>query len=120
MKGYTPKQKIKNCREEIVKCIGHWKDIKDNGCHDPFWADGVNMNLARNHILYNKSMLFEICTQENIPIPDEYYLQTPPEVNSNYMANLQQRERVKRLRQHGMVLTTRAACYDSAQLSVFN
>ena len=78
------------------------------------------MNLSRNNIQYNKSKIFERCNKKNIPNPDEYYNQTPPEVKSNEMANLQQRERVKRLRQHGMVLTTRAACYDSAQLSVFN
>lgn len=120
MKEYTPEQKIKNCREEIMKCIEHWEDTKDNGCYDPFWADGTNMNLTRNHILYNKNILLEICTQENIHLPEEYYLQTPPEVDNNYMANLQQKERVKRLKQYGMVLITKAACYDSTQLSMFS
>ena len=28
----------------------HWVDMSNNGCSDPAFPDGVNMNLCRNHI----------------------------------------------------------------------
>ena len=63
----------------------HWEYIKDHGCNDPFYADGVNMNLIRNHIIYDKCQLLEICEKLNEPVPEEYYIQTPPKVDNNYM-----------------------------------
>ena len=29
----------------------HWDDIYENGCHDPNWEDGMNLDLVRNHII---------------------------------------------------------------------
>lgn len=28
----------------------HWVDMSNNGCSDPAFPDGVNMNMCRNHI----------------------------------------------------------------------
>ena len=33
-----------------------WNHILQNGAGDPFWEDGANMNLVRNHIIYYKSI----------------------------------------------------------------
>lgn len=101
----------------IVDSIAHWKDIAQNGCNDPFWEDGVNMNLARNHIIYHKYNLEEICRTFNRPLPQEYYLPLPPKVSQHYMANLSQVERVKQLRQMGNKLETEKIKYDEQQLS---
>ena len=72
-------QQIKQLRENIVQDLKHWQYLREFGCQDPFWADGVNMNLTRNHIIYYKMRLRELCKDGNLP--EEYYLPTPPEVN---------------------------------------
>ena len=62
-----------------------WDELFTKGGSDPFWADGVNLNLVRNHILYDKEQLEK---QENslFGLPEAYYRETPPEVDSDYMA----------------------------------
>ena len=84
----TAEDKVKEYCQCIRREIEHWKVINQNGCNDPFWSDGCNMNLTRNHIIYYQRQLREICTENRLPLPDEYYLAVPPEVDMNYMANL--------------------------------
>lgn len=56
-----------------------WNDIAVNGCSDPFWTDGVNMNLVRNHILYYRGILSEKKEQTSLfdqsddprPVPEK-------------------------------------------------
>lgn len=119
MKEETPEKKVKSYSEQIRKEISQWKDINQNGCNDPFWTDGCNMNLTRNHIIYYQSKIREICTENRLPLPDEYYLAVPPEVNANYMANLKQKPRVERLRQTGRIMTGYVYQYDENQMSLF-
>lgn len=119
MKEETPEKKVKSYSEQIRKEISQWKDINQNGCNDPFWSDGCNMNLVRNHIIYYQSKIREICTENRLPLPDEYYLAVPPEVNANYMANLKQKPRVERLRQTGRIMTGYVYQYDENQMSLF-
>lgn len=73
MKEETPEKKVKSYSEQIRKEIGQWKDINQNGCNDPFWPDGCNMNLVRNHILYYQKKISEICVEKNLPYPEAYY-----------------------------------------------
>ena len=62
-----------------------WDEMFTKGGSDPSWADGVNLNLVKNHILYYKAQLAK---QENslFGLSDVYYRETPPEVDPNYMA----------------------------------
>lgn len=90
-------QELKQVREQLVSEVKQWKAINELGCNDPFWADGANMNLVRNHIVYYKNKIEEICTNYGLSYPEEYYLPTPPKVDNGYMANLKQKDRVKRL-----------------------
>ena len=55
-----------------------------NGAGDPFWEDGSNMNLVRNHIIYYKRQ----CEAELLPeeYPEEYFWGLPTEVDNKYMA----------------------------------
>ncbi len=39
-----------------------WDELFTKGGSDPFWTDGVNLELTRNHILYYKAQLAK---QEN-------------------------------------------------------
>lgn len=50
------------------------------------------------YIIYYKKHINEICSKEGIPLPEEYYIPTPPLVDNNYMANYNDKKRVKRLK----------------------
>ena len=118
MKKKTPEQELKELCKDILREIERWEDINQNGCNDPFWSDGCNMNLTRNHIIYTKYRIVEICTENKIPIPEEAYLPAPPKVNDYYMANLKQKRRVERIG-HPEKITTRRNQYQREQLSLF-
>ena len=76
--------KIFDYAAALEKSFARWDFIRENGCSDPFWADGVNMNLVRNHIIYYKQQLSEEATL--FLLPEAYYREVPPEVDNNYMA----------------------------------
>lgn len=115
----TAEDKVKEYCQCIHREIEHWKDINQNGCSDPFWSDGCNMNLTRNHIIYAQEQVRKICEENQIPLLEEYYLSLPPEVDNNYMANLRQKPRVERLRQLGRIMTGYVYQYDENQMSLF-
>lgn len=115
-KNKTPKEMLEVACSEIKREIEHWNYLRDYGCQDPFWPDGSNMNLTRNHIISYRREIVEICEKNGLEIPTEYYLTVPPQVPEEYMANLDQKERVKRLRQMGETLTTEKVDYDDKQL----
>ena len=75
--------------QELVKKIRDeykwWHEIAEHGCSDPFWEDGANMNLIRNHIIYFKSQVIGQAEGEMKPIPREFYWALPPEVPDTYM-----------------------------------
>ena len=119
MKKKTVQEQLQKYRGEVIRELKCWKHINKNGCNDPFWEDGCNMNLVRNHIIYYKNKILQICEENRLTLPEEYYLPTPPEVDSRYMADLDQKERVQRLRHGGKKLTTRKIKYDETQLSLF-
>jgi hypothetical protein len=77
------------------------------------------MNLVRNHIIYAKSVIAEVCSEIGLSPPVEYYIPTPPEVDNNYMASLKQKERVERMKLFGTAVTMKCPAYDSEQLSLF-
>ena len=109
----TQEQEIQELCNDIRQEIAHWEDLNEHGGNDPFWPDGVNMNLTRNHVIYAKQRMAGICGERGIQLPGEMYLPTPPEVDNNYMASLRQKERVNRLRQCGDKLTTKRNKYDA-------
>lgn len=51
------KMTIEQILQEIENEYTRWNHIANNGCQDPFWPDGCNMNLIRNHIIYWYSIL---------------------------------------------------------------
>lgn len=115
-----PEQKIQKCCKRIREEIAFWKYINQYGCNDPFWPDGTNMNLVRNHVFSYQMELQKICTENQLPLPEEYYLSLPPEVDNNYMANLKQKDRAERV----FFLQSEKAVrkkyvYDEQQMSLF-
>ena len=75
----------KDYAAELENSFARWDELFKNGGSDPFWADGVSLNILRNHIIYYKKQLSE---QENslLGLPEIYYRETPPEIDCNYMA----------------------------------
>ncbi len=78
-------KKEKNCHEvELQKAFDRWDELYSSGGNDPFWPDGVNLNLVRNHILYYKKEIEQTYEPQNYP--PIYYRETPQEVPQDYMA----------------------------------
>jgi len=67
----------------LQKAYESWNYLREHGGNDPFYEDGVNMNLVRNHIIYYKRKLEE----QNGPFPECYYRKIPPETDMNYVTN---------------------------------
>ena len=117
VKKKTPEQELEGLCKDIVKERNLWKHINEHGCNDPFWPDGCNLNLTRNHILYYRRKIEELCQTIGAVLPEEYFLPVPPEVDNHYMANLKQKERVKRLIITGNNLTRKKTKFvDDGQL----
>lgn len=57
--SYVAPEKLtkKQILAAIDECFHRWNDIAWNGCQDPFWSDGLNMNLVRNHIIWYYGLL---------------------------------------------------------------
>ena len=91
MKQKTPEQELELLRENLLHERVIWERINENGCNDPFWADGCNMNLTRNHILSYRNEIANCCEEHNLPLPEEYFLKVPPEVDDDYMASFNQK-----------------------------
>lgn len=73
-------------RAKIDREFCRWNEIAKNGCSDPYWDDGVNMRLVRNHILYWYGQLAErgFAVRDLFGgYPDERPV--PPEVPYGYM-----------------------------------
>lgn len=106
-------------RQEIPRELVHWEHLRVNGGQDPFYPDGSNMNLTRNHVIYAKRRLRELAAEHGWNLPEEYYFQTPPEVDDGYMANLKQKDRVERLKTMRRSLTTKKPdAYNERQMSL--
>lgn len=52
MKTPDQKKRSKQLGKEIRDSRKRYEDLRVHGGSDPFWSDGVNMNLCRNHVMY--------------------------------------------------------------------
>ena len=95
MAKYKPPTISQLC-ERIEKTVEIWIDHKHNGCSDPAYPDGLNMNLLRNHVFSYKRQIKEICENSSLELPEEYYIPNLPYVDNNYIAKPNS-ERAKRL-----------------------
>lgn len=48
-----------NLLDKLAKAYDQWENLQKQGGSDPFYPDGVNLNLVRNHILYYKQRIEE-------------------------------------------------------------
>lgn len=73
--------------EDIRTNVTVWKRYRDKGGSDPFWSDGDNMNLCRNHIIDDRRRIEEIIARDGIEPPAELLIPVPPEVSAEFMAH---------------------------------
>jgi len=69
---------------ELERAFARWDYLYEHGRQDPGYADGVNLNLIRNHVIYHRRQLEE--TPTLFGFPECYYREIPPEVDNNFMA----------------------------------
>lgn len=79
------KEKV-NLAAELERSYERWEYLKEHGGSDPFYADGTNMNLVRNHILHYKGKMLEEYGADHDKYPPIFYRELPPEVNADYIA----------------------------------
>lgn len=91
--GKTVAKKKLSLKEEVLSLrvflhdrYIHYKDLYNNGCSDPSYCDGTNINLTCNHISYAKRKIEELCGDRYFMYPDEYYWPEPRRVADTYMA----------------------------------
>lgn len=77
------KQK-ENLLLELETSYQRWADLYEKGGPDPFYPDGINLNLVRNHIIYYKRWIEE--SDPAMMNSPWYQMELPPEVESTYMA----------------------------------
>ena len=119
-KSKTPEELLKQYSADLVKSIEQYKTIIDHGCSDPSWPDGCNAKMRNTNDLTYKRYILDICTANDLKIPQEYYLPTPPEQDNSFMAD-KTSERYKRLNSYPDYngrLTTRKVDYDDSQMSL--
>lgn len=79
-------KELKKLIKELEDSFDRWEHLKEYGGQDPFWEDGGNMNLVRNHIFNEKRRIQEYCEEKKLELPEIYYRETPQEVDDKYMA----------------------------------
>ena len=78
------KAKQEDYEASLKESFSRWDSLYQYGGCDPFWSDGCNLNLVRNHILYFKRLITETMSPELYP--EIYNRETPPVVDRDYMA----------------------------------
>lgn len=67
MKTPDQKKRSKQLGKEIRDSKKRYEDLRVHGGSDPFWSDGVNMNLCRNHVMYFRKQVETELDPENYP-----------------------------------------------------
>ena len=73
-------------QENLQKDFQRWEYLNTHGGSDPLYEDGFNMNIVRNHIIYDKRKCQEELEEKDYP--KEYFRETPPQVDNYYMARM--------------------------------
>lgn len=76
--------------QQVQESYESWNHYHERGGTDPTWTDGCNMNLIRNHILFDKRQIEEICAENNMDLPDAYFRPMPDRVPDGYMARTEE------------------------------
>lgn len=75
------KDERKQLEEDLIESHRRWEELYTKGGHDPFWPDGCNLELVRNHIIYYRTRMEKLNFY-----PEIYNKEVPQNVDRNYMA----------------------------------
>ena len=119
----TAEEELEVYRAGARRTIESWRTIAANGCTDPFHADGVSMNLLRNHLIAFKRDMREVCGNHGIDLPREAFYPDLSYVDQNYFANPNS-ERAKRIMKQPYWRcfnheSPRVPIYDESALALF-
>jgi len=92
MKKLSPEEMISSWAEQCRKSYEQWQSIFENGCHDPFWEDVINLNLVRNHIIYFQRQMNDLCEEIGYLKPEICSREIPKAVDPRYMARTEEIE----------------------------
>lgn len=73
-----PKERLKQTVKDCLERYQHWQKLYEDGGSDPFYTDGANLALVRNHIIYYKKQMEEACLALACDLPDVYFRALPP------------------------------------------
>ena len=79
-------EEIETMEMQCRQSYEQWDNIFANGCQDPFWEDGVNLNLVRNHIIYYQNRITDLCEENGYFKPEICFREPPLKVDQHYMA----------------------------------
>lgn len=96
-KKETPEQMLALHVQHMTDSCNRWDALAKHGCNDPFWADGCNMNLTRNHILYYAEKMIDLCLEYGLDLPECLDMEMPPRVPDEYVVDISNQKRVERL-----------------------
>lgn len=77
---------IPELQKSIQESFKRWDLIRRKGTHDPFYEDGVNLGLVRNHILSYQETLKELCKTTGTPCPKEAKRRPPAKLRQTFCA----------------------------------
>ena len=80
----TPEEILTQSQINYIEERTNWEVTHQYGCFDPFWPDGTNLNLIRNHCIFYKRQMEEVCKEHSLPMPELPPL--PVEVDEDFMA----------------------------------
>ncbi len=84
-KKESPEEKAESLAKSIRDGVERWNTVKAKGTRDPFYPDGVNLNLIRTGIIAHKMQLKELCKSLK-KCPKEARVKIPKAVPEDYMA----------------------------------
>ena len=58
------KYTMEKLENELTLAHARWLNLYQYGGYDPFYADGMGLNLSRNHIIYFWRMMEELMEEE--------------------------------------------------------
>ena len=96
MKKLSPEEMISSWALQCSQSYELWQSIFENGCQDPFWEDGINLNLVRNHIIYFQRQMNDLCEEIGYLKPEICGREIPKAVDPHYMAGTKEIEKQAR------------------------
>lgn len=83
----SPKEELNEMIIGCYKSYNIWRKQRAEGVNDPFWSDGFNLNLIRNHITYYKKQIRKICAENNFILPAIILRPLPVKKDNKFMVN---------------------------------